>query len=212
MRAALTILICLLLESYGALQWDEKVVTLTAIPGETSSEARFSFSNKSGSLIEIQKINSTCSCTEASASPSVIAPDESGYITVGFKFENRIGKQRKRIEVHTSDGKRHNLYLNIDIPRTYELSSRRLAWSDGNLEAQSIKLTNVSQTPLDIESIGSSNPIFSVSLTEVREGFEYHIVVSPTKVATSGRSIITITAQSVGGQKPQVYKVYVQNR
>lgn len=198
--------------AHADLRWDSKAITLKAKPGQASATVEFICHNTGEAQVEIDKVKTSCGCTSATISKKTIAPDEQGIIKGKFIFGSREGHQRKRFEVIATDGKRHILYLNVDIPKTYQLSAKRLSWNSAAQPVQSCQLLNESSTPIKIASVKSSSPFFDTKLKEVREGFEYQVLISPTGKAESARAIISILAESIDGHAPRIYKVYVVSK
>ena len=174
--------------------------------------AKFVFRNTSRETIKIDKLKSSCGCTTASVDKKSMAPGEQGCIKAQFDFGTREGIQRKRFEVFTSDGRKETLYLTVDIPRTYQISPRRLSWNANDPNPKSCRLINASATPIRITSVESSGSSFNGELKEIRVGFEYEVLVTPVQFSGVGRTIISISTESVNGQKPRIYKIYAAIR
>lgn len=194
--------------AYAGLQWDEDSISLKALAGQSSVTAEFVFRNAGKEAVEISEVNSSCSCTSAIIGQNAVAPEEQGTIKAIFDFGDRVGFQRKKLEVITSDGKRYMLYMNVDIPRTYQVSPRRLTWDGDDRTVQVCKVINASKTPVKIASVKSSSDSFLCELKAIREGFEYQVMVRPEEGAGPARSMITIATEPIDRQKPITFKVY----
>ncbi len=205
-----TILLCLIAtQSHASLEWESKAITLKAKPGQSSAKVEFAFKNTGPNTVVIDKVKTSCGCTTATIAKKAIVADERGTIKGTFLFGNREGQQRKRFEVVTTEGKRHMLYLSVDIPRTYQVTPRRLSWnSPKDRAAKSCRLVNVSTTPIKIASAKSLSPAFDVEIKELRSGFEYEVFVKPTGKASAAKAVILVSAESINGHKPRTYKIY----
>lgn len=64
----------------------------------------FHFVNKSGESIMISKLDSSCSCVNASISPSVIAPGKRGTIKVKYNQKTHVGVHPRQIFVYKKSG------------------------------------------------------------------------------------------------------------
>ncbi len=212
-RLTLVPLVMVACQSHAGLDWESKSIRLKADPGQSSVTVEFACRNTGKDTVAIGKVKTSCGCTSATITKKTIAPEEQGTIRGNFVFGNREGLQRKRFEVVTNDGKRHTLYLSVDIPRTYQVFPRRLSWnSPDDRAAKSCRMVNVSTTPIKIASAKSSSPAFNAELKELRSGFEYEVLVTPTGTNNPIKAIITASTEPINGHKPRTYKIYAVSK
>jgi len=212
-RQTLIPLLVIACQSHAGLDWESKSIKLKADPGQSAVTVEFACRNTGKDTVVIGKVKTSCGCTSATMAKKTIAPGEQGAITGSFVFGNREGLQRKRFEVVTANGKRHMLYLTVDIPRTYRVSPRRLSWnSPEDCTAKSCKLVNVSTVPIKIESAQSSSPAFDTEIKEIRSGFEYEVFVKPKGRNASARAVILVSTEAVNGHKPRAHKIYAVSK
>ena len=210
MRLICSLFLVCSFQSYARLTWESKSIQLTAKPGQSSVSVDFICRNIGEGPVVINKMNTSCGCTTAQVPRKTIEPGESGLIKGQFDFGAREGIQRKRFEVFTSDGKKQTLYLTVDIPKLYTLSTRRLTWTSSSKapNPQVCHLLNVSNNPINIQSATSSNPAFTTEIKELNPGLQYDLVITPADLSKPSRSIITITIEPAPGNQPKTYTLY----
>ncbi len=73
----------------------------------------FKLLNKGSSILEIEKVNTSCGCTAALLSSKKIEPGKGGTIKVEFDTKNRSGKIERTVAVTSNDPEEPNKILTI---------------------------------------------------------------------------------------------------
>lgn len=206
-------LACLLVTSsaHAALRWENTKQVLAVHPTEVSAVARFSFTNTGTNSITLIETRVTCGCLAPKLSQRTYAPGERGLLRVDFDLRNRTGKQHKVVRVKTNDKIETPLYIECNIPQLYIFESKTLLWRKDDLaKTKSVRLLNSGSIPIRLLSVSSSHDGFPATLTTVREGFEYTLVVSRKTDAANARAVIRIATEPPPGQTAaKTLKFYV---
>lgn len=199
-------------QCFAALEWESPESVEHVMPGESFADAEFIYTNTGDSALTIDRVVTTCGCITTRTDAAPIRPGQTGFVNGRFTFEDRIGNQRKRFVVVTSDGGQHHLYLTVDIPEVYRPSTRMLTWAPDDRSAKSIRFVNLSAEPILIEKVVTSDPLFQGTLHEIREGFEYDVRFVPPQDALESRSTAMILTKPPAGHDPLTYRVYLHKQ
>jgi hypothetical protein len=121
-----------------ALSWDNLLEARTVEKGATAAEASFHFVNRGAFPVTITSVETSCRCTTAEATRSVLQPGESGEIRVRMDVAARSGTLEKTITVTSSDAPAAPTVLafSVTIHSALEVSPRLLTWGIGDAPAQ----------------------------------------------------------------------------
>lgn len=99
-----------------SLVWDSESQSANALPGASSANFVFNFTNISDQDVIIRKVQTSCGCTTAKLAPLPwqITPGMNGHIDVAVDLRGKSGSIRKSVEVATDKDTR-TLFVNISI-------------------------------------------------------------------------------------------------
>lgn len=193
----------------AGLEWDTTLMKLKAEPGQAFSAVEFVGTNTGTAPVVIDSLKSSCGCTTGAIGQKVVAPGEKTAIQLRFEFGVREGVHRKQVEVITTDGKRHVLSVQVDIPRSYKIVPKLLRWSLSEGRAPKVvRMINESDQAIHLVYAQSSIPFFDVELNVIEPGFEYEVRVTPAETGDSARGVVTMSIQPNGAQNLRTYKFY----
>ncbi|VGO21697.1 DUF1573 domain-containing protein [Pontiella sulfatireligans] len=197
--------------AWAGLRWEASTQTLKVHPTQIEAMAVFRFSNAGDQLVTLSSVNVTCGCLAPRLDKRTYAPGESGELAVKFDLRNRTGKQHKATVVKTSDGATVSLFIDADIPKSYDIAPIMMTWAGDNPAAtKTAKLTNSNKEPIKLLSVASSHKALPAELKTIREGFEYEVVVTRLPAAKNARSVVRITTEPPPGQtEAKTLKFYV---
>ena len=179
---------------------------------QASTSFVFHFRNAGEEPVKIVKVRKSCGCLSTEFDERLYAPGESGSLKVAMDLQGRSGPLQKSLMVTTSNQPNgpKKLRVKVNVPKGYELSTRRLIWEASDSTPQTCRLTNSSSTPVILESVRSSDSAFTVELIEIREGFEYEVIIQPVTESGTARSIVSIfTSSPKAGVNPRSYSISV---
>ncbi len=135
--AALVLLLALLPGigmSADKLTWPATDLTIKADPKKPTTEAVFSFKNKSNQAVIIISTMPSCDCVQPVLAKEMFAPGEVGELRAVFTLGALTGRQEKTITVSYSDEAAAPtvLRLTVDIPEApVRLSVSSVVWPQG---------------------------------------------------------------------------------
>lgn len=108
------------LENAPVFKLASTTANLGKMPGSSSKEVEFSFSNAGKRDLIIRHVRSTCGCTAIQQGASTIKPGQSGSIKATFNSGGYKGRVTKAIYVYTNDPKNSEvvLMLNAEVEQT----------------------------------------------------------------------------------------------
>jgi hypothetical protein len=196
--------------SLAALDWRTTVRQMSATAGDKEVMAEFGFSNSGTVPVTITKLETSCDCTQATPSSTIIPPGGSGNIKAVFTLGDRVGRQEKTIQVTTNDptAERTTLVLRVNIAEVVSTTPRVLLW-------------NLQQSPVEkrIEFRGAGNygilslspvpdtPGFKCRLEALPDAQTYRLYVTPISTNAPVSAIIRFTAE-VEGRPQSALAVY----
>ena len=195
----------------AGLEWEKKEITLKVHPAQVSANAVYRFSNTGKDPVNLSAVKPLCGCLAPKIAKRTYAPGESGELTVTFDLRNRTGPQRKTTKVATGDGTETKLYIECNIPKTYDIAPVMMKWLKGNsATTKTAKLVNPNPEPIKLLSVASSHKDLPAVLKTIREGFEYEVIVTRQPGAKNARSVIRINTEPPPGQEEsKTLKLYV---
>jgi hypothetical protein len=127
------------------------------VQGDAASHS-FVLRNAGTADLTIAEVRTTCGCTVASPTKTVLAPGETSTIAVTYNSANQSGPQRKRIVVVSDDPAAPEFDLTIHGTVLVELEAdpRRVRWTalaPGETRRATVTLRNTGRRDLVIRSI-----------------------------------------------------------
>ncbi|MFQ5906527.1 MAG: DUF1573 domain-containing protein, partial [bacterium] len=132
-----------------------------------SATHTFRFQNVGDKSLVIDKVSTTCGCTAALVSDSIIDPGEKGEIKATFNSRGRMGFQNKSISVRSNDPEQTLVKLAIkgEVYVLLRVSPRSLNFGDvpkGKSKTMTAKVTPWGGTKFEIVEIEPPGPEFEV--------------------------------------------------
>ncbi len=196
----------------GELDWTQRSVDLRADAKSTVLEARFPFTNKGNTAVEVTQVESSCGCTVVSLEKRRYAPKEQGEIVARYTVGTAVGDQKKTVEVVTSDSPEPViLTLDIHIPEILRIRPAFVSWDHGEpLTAKTIILETRQDTPFKDLSVQSSAVAFGTEVKPLVPGRKYEVRIVPK--STDQRQFSTLTIQGRFGNEERVFRAYASVR
>lgn len=199
--------------SAEALQWEQGVIELTAIPRQEKVAATFRFRNTGANPITIRSIKSSCDCTTAELGKKTYAPGEAGQVDVVFKLEGRTGAQEKFITITTDDEAAlpSVLTLRVDIPLLVKIEPRLVAWrvggDGGDGGEKHVEITAGAVSSIKIVDVQSEQPAFEVRVETVEANKHHRLIVKPRSIEETvyGRIVVTLDLGEGSMQTTAIY-------
>ncbi|MBK8574267.1 MAG: DUF1573 domain-containing protein [Elusimicrobia bacterium] len=94
-------------------QFTESRYDFGVLPQGSTTTHTFSVKNVGDKPLKIESVKTTCGCTVASPTNSLIAPGDVGQIQVTFDPQGRLGDISKQIRVETNDPHHPMSFLTI---------------------------------------------------------------------------------------------------
>ena len=144
------------------LKFEATEIFLKPKIGEKELRAEFKFTNAGLEPVSIKSVHSSCGCTVPDKPTDPIAPNASGVIPVSYKPADRQGRQAQAIEVETSDGKRHELRLVVDLPVRVTITPRLVLFRGAETEAKLATVTFGEAEGTALIEVTEQSPAFEI--------------------------------------------------
>lgn len=144
------------------LKFETPEITLKPKIGETELRAEFKFTNNGTTPVSIKSVHSSCGCTVPDKPTDPVAPGASGIIPVTYKPADRQGLQTQTIEVETSDDRRHELRLVVNIPVRVTFTPRLVLFRGTDTEAKVATLTYNETNETTLLDVTKQSPAFEI--------------------------------------------------
>ncbi|MES2595075.1 MAG: DUF1573 domain-containing protein [Verrucomicrobiota bacterium] len=161
---------------------DAAIIELKPKPEDETATTDFVFHNKGSKPVKVLKIDSACSCLNASLDKAVYQPGEKGVGKAEFKLSSFTGRHEKSVHVQTDDPQQTEWVITfmIEIPEIVKIEPKTLQWWIGDpLEAKTSKVTITGEDPMKILNITSTREQVEFSWKEITPGKEYEVTVKP---------------------------------
>lgn len=164
----------------------------------------FVFKNSGDATLNVTHVAGSCGCTAPGDWTRKVEPGQTGSIPIQFNSGNFNGLVFKTITVTSDDRKQPNTPLQIkaDIWKPVEVSPS-FAVLHANVETMasakaSVRVLNHEESPLTLESLSSSNPLFAAELRTNQPGRDFEVLINVTsRVApTNLQGVISIKTSS----------------
>ena len=174
----------------------------------------FWFHNPGTEPLVIENVKPGCGCTTAGSWDREILPGETGRIPISLSTQKFSGKVSKTINIQTNAKEAKTMILRIEgevwQPVQLAPTSAVFGTLTGDLASKpmtkELTLTNNMDTPLEIKSVNSPNPVFRAEITPIEPGKKFKVIVTALPPIPSG----SVTAQiKVATNLPQMPEVVV---
>ena len=197
----------------AGLEFENKHVELVARVGDLQAETVFKFVNKGDAVIEIARVQTSCSCATANIEKKIYEPNEAGEVKVKFVFGERSGEQFEQVAMAVKDGGIQRLSFRMAIPKYLQVQPATVSWNVGD-EAATGKMEI--KIPDDIPSaqkvrIKSASPRLKTTLFEKQKGRLYELLLAPETPSERSREevVIEATFDKIGTKQVKAY-VYIK--
>lgn len=178
---------------HAALKVDKPEVTVTELNASDRAVVTFLLTNDGDSAIEISKVNTDCACLSYVLSNRFVKPGDKVKFWVEYGVKDGGGNTSHEIilsyrikDVLATE----RIMVNVKIPVKFEISSRRLQWGTGDVNAQRVELKILKSSGVGFvraQVYGSNPAAFNLLVSERdeidSEYFYYDFTVTPTAPA-----------------------------
>ena len=182
------------------LTWDRTRAEFAAAAGDPEVIALYRYKNTGTQPVSITSVRTSCQCTTAEPSISVIGPGQEGVLRTVFDVADRLGQQEKTITVSTDDpaGKPTELVLRVNIAEIVTAQPRAVVWHVGEaLAEKNIVLEAVDNFRIRKIALPDDTGNFTCRVEPLPSGgFEFKITPKSTQAIANG--IIRCTATVEG--------------
>lgn len=186
--------------AFAALRWDSTVIKLNATSGDPSVVAVYHFRNAGPQPVTIMNARTSCGCTHAEFSPGAIPVGGEGFVKATFDVGDRVGQQRKFIDVFTDGGaKPVMLTLEVDIAELVTCDPHIVRWDLGEtatektFEFHAVGNGVIERLDAPVSPVG-----VALRLEVVETGKAYRLHVTPTDTSKVGVIPVDCTVQVEG--------------
>ena len=183
-------------KSITGIHFDSMEKITKAEIGQKKYKTSYKFTNTGKEAITIAKIKSSCVCTVADLQKRTYKPGEQGEIKAEIVFGQAKGKFAKHLYITVKSGdKVEMLTLSIGaiIPEFARITPRFLRWEhDEAPKPKRINVKIIHDEPIKVVKVTSSNPNWKTAFSEVKEGKEYSVEVTPSTTKKASRAAIMI--------------------
>lgn len=176
----LTVLVATRLQA--GLVVDNEPIELKPRPEDDEVEQTFTFTNTGSKPLTIVRLESTCSCLEASLDKRVYAPGEKGKGKAKFKVSSFVGRHEKSLRLHTDDDQEPEKVVNfvLDVPEVISIEPKLLEWTVGEKpEPKTFVVKMTGTDPMKITKLSATRQNVTFESKEVTPGREYVITMKP---------------------------------
>ncbi len=201
MRFPLTLaaVLCLSLHAQAGLEFDADPLVLKPKPEDEEIEATFTFTNKGSKPVKVTKLDSSCSCLEASLDKAVYAPGDKGTGRALFKVSSLVGRHEKSLHLFTDDPAEPEKVLTVvlDVPEEISIEPKLLEWVLNEPAApKELTVKMLGKDPLKITKVTSTRENVTFESKEITPGREYRITVKPASTAEITVGMLKIETDS----------------
>src|SRR5437773_7824355 len=185
MTRMLAMLICLATaEAAPKLQFDETEFDFGKATEGDAVAGKFSFRNAGDAVLNIDKLDPSCGCTDAKVNPNTLQPGERGEITFTVDLTNARGPVTKAITVPSNDPDQPKLKLIIkgDVKAVYEYDPQMVLFDDvapGTNASEVVEVKRLDGKKLRITKAEAGKPFLSTHVEPATNaaGDEARVVV-----------------------------------
>jgi hypothetical protein len=177
----------------GSLTWSSTKIEGTAIAGQESFDASFTFKNTGDKPVRFISVKTSCGCTTAATAKATYAPGETGELKAQVNLRGRSGHQEKIITITTDDAPNApvSLIVGIDVPSIVDVLPRLLVWSHGSkAEPKEVSIAAGSTVEIFLRNVQCGNPQFIVEQITDHPGSRYRLRITPRSTDSTMRTFI----------------------
>lgn len=179
---SLLLALCLSLPLHAGLVVDGEPIEINPRPEEDEVEKTFTFRNTGDKPVRVFKLDSTCSCLEASLDKAEYAPGEKGTGKARFKVSSFVGRHEKSIQLFTDEDAEPDVVVNfvLNVPEVISIEPKLLEWTLGEKpEGKTLVVKMTGTDPMHITKLSATRQNVTFESKEVKPGREYHITIKP---------------------------------
>lgn len=147
----------------------------------------------------ISDVKAQCGCTATLMSDKVLAPNDTGKLSISFNTSGRSGHQSKQVYVMSNDPQNPKLTISFsaDVMSVLDIAPKVLAFDKSKVDSvytRTVTITNPSQTEaVTILEVKSDLPAVKTTLMKNKlmpgEQTQMQVTISPTKSGTMNGKI-----------------------
>jgi len=168
---------------HAGLVPDQDPLELFPKPEDSEVEGDFTFTNKGDKAVRIIRLESSCSCLEATLDKPLYEPGEKGKGHAKFRVSSFTGKHEKVLHVYTDDPASPDTVFNvvIDIPVIVSVEPKLVQWLLGDKpEPKEFTVKMTGKDPIHLTKVDSTRQTVAATFHEVTPGREYRVTVTPS--------------------------------
>jgi len=192
--SSIAILSCFALNLYAGplLVCEEPVHDFGNISDEAAVTHAYTITNGGDEPLNVTKAKASCGCTTPKFAPGILAPGESMDISVSFNPARRFGKQSKTVTISSNCSTKPSYQVRFSAKVLSALTITPTGVSLGNVGVgqtvtKVVKLTNNSETPMEITEAKGTGKFLDVKIRTITEGKAWELDVSNLPGAAAGR-------------------------
>ncbi len=185
---------------HAGLVIDQDPLELFPKPEDEVVEGDFTFTNKSDKPIRVTRLESSCTCLEATLDKQVYEPGEKGKGHAKFKVSSFSGKHEKVLHIYTDDPAAPDTVLTtvIDIPVIVSVEPKLVQWIIGDKpEPKEFTVVMTGKDPIHVTQVESTRQTVTATFKEITPGKEYRIIVTPSATTDVIIGAVTLRTDSV---------------
>jgi hypothetical protein len=153
--------------------------------------------NDGTDTLRVSEVSTSCGCTAALLSRPLIAPGDSGTLSVSFDPRNFTGRVEKAVSMMTNDpaDPKPHIIINALVSKLLDVTPEYLVLrsSPGTPATEYLSIANLSAEPIAITSISSPSPM--VAFGEIPKS---------VKAGETVKVAVTVTPQRSGSEKGDI--------
>lgn len=200
-RFTTSFLLLLLLSPWtqAALVFEKTTVTLDPKTPAAHLDTEFAFKNDGATPTTVLEVSSSCGCTVPALEKKTYAASEKGILKVGFDAGDRQGPQNRTVTLRTDAGTQV-LTLIVNLPVRSVLTPRLHFFRPPDTGGKDTLVTYSNDLPVTLDSVTSSDPVFTVTSVAEKEGAVYKITAKLASTpATAARATVLVRSHGASG-------------
>ncbi len=155
--------------------------------------------NVGSDTLVISDVKAQCGCTATLMSDKILAPSDTGKLSISFNTAGRNGHQSKQVYVMSNDPANPKLTISFsaDVMSVLDINPKVLAFDKSKVDSvytKTVTIANPSQTEaVNILNVTSDLPSITTSLMKNKlmpgEETQMQVTISPTKSGTMNGKI-----------------------
>lgn len=159
--------------------------------------------NAGSDTLVISDVKAQCGCTATLISNKVLAPSDTGRLSISFNTAGRAGHQSKQVYVMSNDpaNPKVTISFSADVVSVLEINPRVLAFDKSKVDSvytKTVTISNPSETEaVNILDVKADVPSIKTALMKNKlmpgEETQLQVTIAPTKSGTMNGKIEMIT-------------------